>query len=183
MEQLWARIERRLAELGCLDKMALRPGADPQAIAQLERHLGVVLPDPVKRFLAIHDGQDGTGLVDGYTLLSIAGIQQQWDGWRELDEEAMNADCADSMGSEPAGTIKPMYTNPAWIALTHDYGGNHVGLDLDPDLLGQPGQVIAFGRDEDVKRLLANSFPEYMDIYVAWLERARWNGQYLDVKE
>lgn len=180
MEQMWDRIERRLAELGCLEAMALRPGADPQAIAHLEQHLGVALPDAVRRFLAIHDGQDGSGLMFGDTLLSVAAIERQWNGWRELDEAEMNADCADFMASEPAGVIKPMYCNPAWIALTHDGGGNHVGLDFDPDTLGQPGQVIAFGRDEDTKRLLANSFSEYLENTIAWLERARWNGSYLD---
>lgn len=183
MEQLWSRIENRLAELGCLEAMALRPGADPQTIANLEQRLGVALPESVKRFLAIHDGQDGNGLVFGYTLLSVAAIEQQWNGWRELDEEEMNADCADSMGSEPAGVIKPMYCNPGWIPLTHDYGGNHFGIDVDPDTLGQSGQVIAFGRDEDIKRLLANSFPEYVETLIAWLERARWNGSYLDADE
>lgn len=180
MEQRWSRIEHRLAELGCLDAMALRHGAAPQAIADLEQRLGVALPESVKRFLAIHDGQDGNGLVFGNTLLSVAAIEEQWNGWRELDEDAMNADCADLMGSEPEGAIKPLYCNCGWIPLTYDGGGNHIGIDLDPDTLGQSGQVIAFGRDEDIKRVLANSFPEYVETFIAWLERAHWNGKYLD---
>jgi len=182
MKDMWERIERRLAELGCADAMALRPGASANEIAQLEEHLGIGLPDSVKRSLAIHDGQDGFGLVDGSALLSLAGIRQQWDTWRSLDEDAMNADCAEFMASEPEGFIKPMYCNRAWIPLTHDAGGNHVGLDYDPGPLGQRGQVIAFGRDEDTKRLLAGSFEAFMEARLSWLERARWNGEYLDAE-
>jgi cell wall assembly regulator SMI1 len=182
MKETWLRIERRLTELGCLDAMALRAGASAQEMEALEEHLGIALPDAIKQSLAIHDGQDNSGLVYGAELLSVAGIRQQWDNWRALDEDDMNADCADAMGSDPEGAIKPMYCNRSWIPLTHDGGGNHIGLDYDPDRLGQRGQVIAFGRDEDTKRLLANDFDAFMQTYLAWLERAEWNGQYLDAR-
>ena len=73
-------------------------------------------------------------------------IAGEWDNWRSIDETAMNEDCADFMDSAPKGVIKPKYTNPLWIALTHDGGGNHAGLDFDPDANRRPGQVIVFGR-------------------------------------
>ena len=73
----------------------------------------------------------------------------------------MNDDCADMMSSDPPGVVKPVYTNRHWIPLTHDHGGNHVGLDFDPDDEGTPGQVIAYGRDEDEKQLLATSFEAF----------------------
>jgi len=183
MVETWVRIERRLAQLGCLEAMALRPGADAQEIERLETHLGVKLPDSLRQSLAIHDGQDGFGLAYGTELLSVAGIRQQWDNWRALDEDAMNADSADMMGSAPSGFIKPLYSNRAWIPLTHDAGGNHIGLDFDPDTLGQRGQVIAFGRDEDVKRLLANSFDTFLESCAAWLEAATWNGTHFETAD
>lgn len=73
-----------------------------------------------------------------------------------------------------------MYTNPKWIPLTHDGGGNHIGLDFDPGALGTPGQVIRFGRDEDDKVLLAPSFSVFLDQLVTALQTATWNGEYLD---
>jgi len=183
MIESWLRIERRLAQLGCLEAMGLRPGASEHEIERLEAHIGVKLPDCVRQSLAIHDGQDGFGLACGAGLLSVAAIRRQWDNWRALDEDAMNADSADMMGSAPPGFIKPLYCNRAWIPLTHDGGGNHIGLDFDPDRLGQRGQVIAFGRDEDVKRLLANSFDTFLDACAAWLERATWNGVHFEAAD
>jgi cell wall assembly regulator SMI1 len=178
--QEWNRIELRLTELGCLSEMALLPGAVDEEIAALEGHIGFSLPPSLQRFLKVHDGQNGFGLMMGNQFLSIAGIRQQWDNWRSLDEDAMNEDCADSMDSSPDGVIKPMYTNRAWIPLTHDGGGNHIGLDFDPGKLGKSGQVIAFGRDEDIKRLVADDFETFLAKNLSWLESASWNGKYLD---
>ena len=62
-----------------------------------------------------------------------------------------------------------MYANPLWIPLTHDGGGNHAGLDFDPDTKGRPGQVIVFGRDMDTKRLVAPNFETFLDIFAAEL--------------
>lgn len=180
MHAQWTRIRDRLQQLGCLDNMALLPGASAADLAALEQHLGASLPASLKDFLSVHNGQAGFGLMRGESLLSTTGIRQAWDNWRSIDEAEMNEDCAEFMGSDPAGAIKPLYCNPAWIPLTHDGGGNHVGLDFDPDRAGTAGQVIAFGRDEDVKRLLADSFEPFVEECIAWLERAVWNGKYLD---
>lgn len=182
MKNIWADIERKLSQLGCLDAMALRPGAGADDIAALERHLGTSLPEDLKHSLAIHDGQDSFGLAQGCELLSIAGIRQQWDNWRDLDEDDMNAELAEDMGSDPQDAIKPMYCNRAWIPLTHDGSGNHIGLDFDPGPNGQRGQVITFGRDEEIKRLIADGFESWLVSCSSWLDGAAWNGRYLDVK-
>lgn len=154
MQEYWTRIEQLLTKLGCSRDIELRPGASEFEMTNLEQHLGISLPDSVKQFLAIHDGQTGAGLIFGEQLLPVSGIRQQWDSWRSIDEQQMNEECADFMRSEPADVIRSMYCNRAWIPLTHDWGGNHIGLDFDPDKLGNPGQVIAFGRDQDTKRYL-----------------------------
>lgn len=180
MHEYWIPIERRLTELGCLEEMALLPGATSDEIAALEQHIGCTLPDALKQSLSVHNGQKGFGLYWGQGLLSVAAVRQQWDSWRAIDETEMNLDCADFMRSEPVGFIKPMYCNPAWIPLTYDGGGNHIGLDFDPDKLGKSGQIIAFGRDEDTKRLIAGNFEELLTACISWLERAEWNGEYLD---
>lgn len=179
MQETWNRIEQRLWRLGCLEAMQLRPGAAAAELAALEQHVGLTLPPALKLFLQIHDGQDGFGLIHGQQLLSVAGIATAWDNWRALDEEEMNADCAEFMRSEPEGFIKPEYCNCAWLPLTHDAGGNHIGLDFDPGPLGSSGQVIVFGRDEDTKCLLAASFEAFVESCAVWLERAAWNGKYL----
>jgi cell wall assembly regulator SMI1 len=74
------------------------------------------------------------------------------------------------MESEPEGAIQPLYANPLWIPFTHDLGGNHIGLDLDPGPRGTPGQVIVFGRDEDRKKLVASSFAAFVEGVIRELE-------------
>jgi len=179
----WAEIERLLAAKGCLPAMRLNAGALPGAIDDLERHVGAKLPASFRAFLMEHDGQAdfAPGLLFGEQFLSVSGIADRWDAWRELDEPAMNEDCAELMASEPEGCIKPLYTNPKWIPISYDYGGNHMGFDFDPGERGTRGQVITFGRDEDRKRLLGATFEEFAALLVERLRAAPWNGEYLDL--
>ena len=182
MQAHWDRIIQSLSAMGCLDRIGLRPAASMSEIEDLESHLNVILPSSLKAFLSIHDGQDekmGYGLAGGAQLLPVKGIRQNWDMWRSIDEDAMNADCARFMASDPEGFIKPMYTNRLWIPLTHDWGGNHIGLDFDPDEKGSSGQVIRFGRDEDTKRLLTGAFEDFVCNLVSSVVASQWNGEYL----
>jgi cell wall assembly regulator SMI1 len=177
----WSEIEEVLTSLGCIENMRLRNGADPEVLELLEEHLGVTLPESLKEFLKVHDGQErGPGFAESGYFLSVEGIRSNWDMWRGIDEEEMNKDCADLMASAPEGFIRPMYTNRRWVPLTSDDGGNHVGLDFDPAELGGLGQIIVFGRDEDTKRLLASSFEDYVELLLSWLKSAKWNGKYLE---
>jgi cell wall assembly regulator SMI1 len=179
----WLEIERLLEAKGCLAAMRFNAGAAGAAIEDLERHVGVKLPESFRSFLLVHDGQAdfAPGLLFGEQLLSVSGITRQWDSWRELDEPAMNDDCSEFMKSEPEGYVRPLYTNRKWIPISHDYAGNHMGFDFDPDARGTKGQVITFGRDEDRKLLLAASFDEFLGLLVARLRGAAWNGKYLDM--
>jgi cell wall assembly regulator SMI1 len=168
MSHHWDQIKAILREQGCLEEFRLNPGASPTELRELEAHLGVELPAAVKEFLSVHDGEDdsGPGLVFGLPLLSTRDIRMQWDTWKSLEDEGMNETLADSMSSRPEGYVKPLYLNPRWIPLTHDGGGNHIGIDLDPDVRGTVGQVIIFGRDEDEKKLLATSFEEFLTLFI-----------------
>ena len=85
-----------------------------------------------------------------------------------------------AMGSCPAHWVHEVYSHPSWLPLLKDGYGNYIGVDLDPpappplsledtgeataqandttsgwhSLAGQPGQVIAFGRDIDLKTVI-----------------------------
>lgn len=173
--EIWVSIRASLFEKHCLDEMQLRPGASESELIELEAQLGVVLPDLLKQMLMIHDGQDGFGLLFGNQMLSIAEILRQWQGWREIEADGMNEDCAEFMEASPPGVVKPMYTNARWIPLTHAGGGNHMGLDFDPDAGGSEGQMIAFGADEDTKYLLARTFDDFVAKALEWIQQSRWN--------
>jgi hypothetical protein len=50
--------------------------------------------------------------------------------------------------------------------------GNYLGVDMAPGVQGHEGQVINFGRDEDVKAVLADSLAEVLE----WLAVQAENG-------
>ena len=75
-----------------------------------------------------------------------------------------------SGGAWPEGAVDPAYINRRWIPLTHDGSGNHIGLDFDPWPRGRIGQVILFGRDEDVKAVLAESLGSFLEWIAGLLE-------------
>jgi cell wall assembly regulator SMI1 len=186
LKSQWSPILKKLEALGCLDAASLRDGASLEDIQELETHLGVTFPDSFRDFLAEHDGQDrkpGFGVMYVFEILSVEAIRENWDDWRSLDEEAMNEDCAEFMTSEPPGFVKPLYTTPKWIPIAKDWGGNHFGFDFDPDELGTVGQIIRFGRDEDEKRVMASSFPEFIHRLSVDLERCKWDGENLEWPE
>lgn len=62
----------------------------------------------------------------------------------------------------PEDTIQPRYTSPHWVPLARDWGGNCIAVDLDPGPAGRYGQIILFGRDFDVKVLVARSWAAFI---------------------
>ena len=77
--------------------------------------------------------------------------------------------------SNPKNAIKKLYANKKWIPYANDGCGNNLGLDFDPDENGVIGQVINFGRDEDDKVVIANSFSEFIDWFVKELESGNFD--------
>lgn len=175
MSAFWTEVREILMAKRMLSKVNLNPPASRDEIISLERHLGVDLPQSLVQLLATHNGQDsGFGLFFGLHFLSISGIKYNWDNWHVIENDGMNEELADAMSSKPEGVIKPLYANSKWVPFTHDFGGNHLGLDFDPDKSGTLGQVITFGRDEDVKKLKANSFDEFAIQFIGQLKNISW---------
>jgi cell wall assembly regulator SMI1 len=177
MRQYWTEIESLFQErLAKGHRRYFVPGASAKAIADLEKHIGLRLPTDFKAFYRIHDGQGKSvyGLVFGLELLSMRRIKQEWDNWNNLGDD-LNAELAPAMSSEPKGYVKPLYLNPRWIPFTTDQTGTHIGMDFDPDRKGVVGQVIAFGRNENKKKVLAKSFRDYIHIFVTQLRTIDWS--------
>ncbi|MFT6602097.1 MAG: cell wall assembly regulator SMI1 [Dokdonia donghaensis] len=68
--------------------------------------------------------------------------------------------------SYPKDKIKKKYFHYKWLPIFHDFGGNFIGIDLDPDINGVKGQFIIFGRDEEKMIVLADSFDEFLDLSI-----------------
>ena len=92
--------------------------------------------------------KSGPGLFFGLPFLSLDEVLNEWRVWKRIEEEEfLNFDAF----LIPAKCIKETYVNYKWIPISKDYGGNNIGIDVDPDEKGEMGQVINFGRDRRSK--------------------------------
>lgn len=147
-------------ELNSLEE-ALKASAGDEEIEQVEATIGVSFPDDLKELYHIHNGESrsGPGFFFGLQFLSLEEMVSEWKIWSELEPEYQ------TMGdhySIPSGWIKEQYINRHWIPFCHDGGGNHLGIDLSPAEHGVVGQVINFGRDEEMKYVIARSLGEFI---------------------
>lgn len=167
------RFERWLASFRPQILENLQPPASDAELASLQEKIGVGLPEPFVGLYRWRNGQRDirdTGPFYGLGFLSIADLLKQWETWKDvirdhpgLNESAYNA-------SAVPGVVKSLYSNPLWIPFAYDWGGNHIGVDLDPGPNGRVGQVINFGRDEDEKYVLGQTVDDFILRIVKELE-------------
>lgn len=74
----------------------------------------------------------------------------------------------------PAGAIQRAYAHPAWIPLVRDWGGNNLAVDLAPGPTGTWGQIILFGRDYDLKYVVARSWGSFLAMVADDLNSGKW---------
>ncbi|BEI81728.1 hypothetical protein CcaverHIS002_0208880 [Cutaneotrichosporon cavernicola] len=130
-------------------------------IAGIEQELGGPLPQAVREYFLVTDGQDlevnGVGLFYGLYLLPLDEVMREWHFWRQAEADpstGSNPAILATMASIPPQWVKSLYACKGWLPLLSDRSGNYVGVDLDPGPQGQWGQAIIFGRDFDRKCVL-----------------------------
>ncbi len=89
-----------------------------------------------------------------------------YDGDYSVERADFNWDEDFDFSSCPEAAIKKKYFNYKWIPIFQDYGGNYIGIDLDPDKKGRKGQIITFGRDEEDMVVLANDLSGLFDMSI-----------------
>ena len=70
------------------------------------------------------------------------------------------------LSSCPADAIRLKYFHLKWVPLFSDYGGNYIGVDLDPGPAGLTGQIIVFGRDEEAMFVVADSLDDFFKLLI-----------------
>lgn len=68
--------------------------------------------------------------------------------------------------SNPENSIKRKYFHYKWLPIFSDYGGNYLGIDLDPGISGKRGQIINFGRDESDMFVLADNLNKFFELII-----------------
>ena len=147
----------------------LNPPATKEDIKKIETKMSFTLPDDLVEIYLSNNGDSERllGTLLGLPFLSLDEMFVQWNTWNEiinLEGEETMEDLSSLCTSNPKNTIKILYANKKWIPIGHDYSGNHIGIDLDPDVSGKVGQVINFGRDEDNKFVIADSLLDFLKI-------------------
>lgn len=175
----WQRIETWLSHNAPQVTPGLAPGATDAQIAATERTLGVILPEEVRAFYRIHDGQRtdrslggvvGGVFAPGGDFLSLARIVDEWTVWKDL----LDSGAFDGIWSDPQPGIKPDWWNPRWIPITYDGSGNHFCLDLDPAPGGTAGQIITMWHDGGEREVMAASFIDWLTQLADEYERGEW---------
>lgn len=146
------------------DAYVFNPPATDAQLEAFERLVGLRMPRAYRQLYRWHDGdaRDDRGHIYGLPLLPLRHAELEWKAWKAV-LAGFGGNRYEIPGAGwPQGAVDPAYINPRWIPLTHDGSGNHIGLDFDPWPAGRIGQVIVFGRDEDVKAVLAPSLGGFL---------------------
>lgn len=152
--------------------LALNPPASVTQLQDVQTELGFPLPADIVELYLRHDGQPARspGLLGGLPLLSLGEAMGGWRVWRSLAEDYATE--IESM-SEPPEAVREAYINAGWFPLCTDGGGNNLGVDCDPGPAGTRGQVINFGRDEEVKYAYAPSLTAFLTRLAELVEGGR----------
>jgi cell wall assembly regulator SMI1 len=129
-------------------------------------------PKDFKASYRIHNGQTSyeTGLINAREFLSLGRMQDEWKFWKSVHD---NGDLEDYK-SDPIGSIRDDWWNPARIPITYDGSGNHDCLDLAPGEGGRVGQIIDFYHDEATREVEAESFAAWFAAYVEGCETGKY---------
>lgn len=158
------------------DRYRFNPPATEAQLDAFERLVGIGMPRAWRQLYTWHDGEedDRWGHIYGLPLLSLQQAGAQWAAWNRVLAGFGGNRYQIPGGAWPEGAVDPAYINPRRIPLTHDGAGNHIGLDFDPWPRGRVGQVILYGRDEDVKAVLAPSLGAFLGWIAGLLERGNF---------
>ena len=167
-----ARLDEWYATHLPTDRYVFNPPASDAELDAFEQLIGIKLPGAYRQLYLWHDGEndDRWGHIYGLPLLPLDEAGSQWKAWNDVLADFGGNRYEIRGGAWPEGAVDPAYINPRWIPLTHDGSGNHIGLDFDSWPGGRIGQVILYGRDEEVKAVLAESLGKFLEWIAGLLE-------------
>lgn len=162
-QELWERIVAKgLAQDSLFEqKLHLYAGATEENLNQVEQILELTLPEQIKSFYRIHNGQsdevESTCFLRNLTLSPLAEVIENWTFLQEeFDPEELGVDAQQG--------IKPVAWNTKWIPIASNGGGDYLCIDTDPTEEGTVGQVLYFWHDWEYRSVEATSFFEFVEI-------------------
>ncbi len=123
-----------------------------------------------RKYFEIEDYSPIEGVI--YELYELEKKAYNWDalkievlvnGTFTVERKDDNFDEEIRRTSTPDNFIRKRPYHAKWVPVFSDYGGNYIGIDLDPDVQGVKGQIINFGRDEEDMFVFADGLEGFFD--------------------
>jgi cell wall assembly regulator SMI1 len=140
-------------------EFAFNGGASSGEISELETEIGLSLPDDLKHYLSIYDGEAhiSDGIIGNWKLLGHRLISKCFYQQNALLRDGNFGDNTNK--STPY--VKGYWWNPKWIPIVSSESGHYHCIDLDPNNEGELGQIILFLHDGDSRFLIARTLSEW----------------------
>ena len=158
IDQIWASIERWLRERTPAALGSQRAGATESEIADMERSIGMTVPEDFHRSLKLHNPG---GFVHGFDLLKVEDICARWS---EMNALMATGKFDDWVASDATGEyFTPKWWDKRWLPIAEFQGGTLVCLDMGPGPKGCVGQVLRLElADDGPSRTSARSYEEWL---------------------
>lgn len=162
----WTEIESWL-QANVPDALPLPDGVSAEDIEEAEETLEFKIPASVKAFLKVHDGSGDVWMHDLGVFMSLETIMSSWEEEVDLWEDGDNDDLAEPR--HPG--IKKNWFNRKWLPILDAWTGDYACIDLSPTKQGKSGQIITWRSDNGPGDVVADSFDEFMKVFVDELHK------------
>lgn len=162
-ELLWQRIIERGSnyEENFKETLNLQAGASEEDLLQIEEIIGVTLPEEVKSFYRVYNGQVWDIGVNSFVRnLTLSPASEIIENWLFLQEEF---DPDDGLELDAEKGVKPLLWNSKWVPIAANGAGDYLCIDTDPSKAGVAGQVLYFWHDWGNRAVEAKSLFEFIE--------------------
>lgn len=163
-EWLWQRIIEKGATLeqDFKESLHLQPGASEEDFNLVETTLGVKLPEEMKSFYRVYNGQVWESGSNPFVRnLTLSPTFEIIENWNFLQEEF---DPEEELELENEVEIKPLLWHSKWIPIAENGGGDYLCIDTDPTESGEAGQILYFWHDWGDRSVEAKSLFEFIEL-------------------
>lgn len=143
---------------------ALRPGATPERLDQLEQEIGVKLPVAMRTLLEWHDGADVDADTDGAFQHNMTFMC--------TDEIAES--CLIMRALKKSGDIPPDWFHDGWIPFLQGAGGDHLCVDTVAVGVGKGGQVVYWSHEDGLVSIDYPSLESWARVFAESLRAGVW---------
>jgi cell wall assembly regulator SMI1 len=155
IKDLWKILEDLLKK-ECPEELTdLNPPVTTSEISEVEKYIGVHLPDQYKELLKIHNGQKYNMVFLGYDFITVQEIPGQWSSYQDVED-------TESPNNKQDSRIKKIWFNKKWIPFLTTGTGDCLCFDMDPASGGKVGQIILMYHDYENRSYIADDLEAFM---------------------